>query len=66
MLVRCALGNDLTMGVEQTAFDKAQMNRALEVFIHIGLAILLVSACPLMLLPFISFIAWGIIIPVAA
>jgi len=51
---------------EQSAYDKAQKNRALEVSIHIGLAFLLVAACLLILLPFIPLITWGIIIAVAA
>ncbi len=54
------------MTFEQSAYDKAQKNRALEVSIHIGLAFLVVAACLLILLPFIPLIAWGIIIAVAA
>ena len=54
------------MTVEQAAYDKAQINRALEASIHIGLAFLLVAACLMILLPFIPLIAWGIIIAVAA
>lgn len=54
------------MSSTQLAYDKAQINRALEASIHIGLAILLVAACLLILLPFIPLIAWGIIIAVAA
>ena len=53
------------MSVEQAAYDKAQVNRALEASIHIGLAFLLVAACLMILLPFIPLIAWGIIIAVA-
>lgn len=54
------------MPPEQSAYDKAYMNRALEAFIHIGLAALLAAACLLIVLPFIPLIAWGIIIAVAA
>ena len=46
--------------------DRAQLNLALEASIHIGLAILLSTACLLILLPFIPLIAWGVIIAVAA
>ena len=51
---------------EQPAFAKAYVNRALEASIHIGLTVLLATACLLILLPFIPLIAWGIIIAVAA
>lgn len=54
------------MTTVQPAYDKAYVTRALEASIHIGLAILLVLACLLILLPFIPLIAWGIIIAVAA
>jgi predicted PurR-regulated permease PerM len=53
------------VSVEQVAYDEAQVNRALEASIHIGLAFLLVTACLVILLPFIPLIAWGIIIAVA-
>ena len=39
--------------------------RALEVFIHVGLFVLLVTACFLILRPFIPLIAWGIVIAIA-
>jgi predicted PurR-regulated permease PerM len=54
------------MPPEHPVYDKAYVNRALEVFIHIGLTVLLATACLLILLPFIPLIAWGIIIAVAA
>lgn len=54
------------MPPEQSSYDKAYVNRALEAFIHIGLTALLAAACLLILLPFIPLIAWGIIIAVAA
>ena len=50
----------------QLAYDKAQINQALEASIHIGLAILLTIACLFILLPFIPLLAWGVIIAVAA
>ena len=46
--------------------DRTQLNLALEASIHIGLAILLATACLLILLPFIPLITWGVIIAVAA
>ncbi|HEX8797023.1 MAG TPA: AI-2E family transporter, partial [Terriglobales bacterium] len=54
------------MTPEQSAYDRAYVNRALEASIHIGLAALLAAACLRILLPFIPLIAWGIIIAVAA
>ncbi len=54
------------MNVGQPAYDKAQVNRALEASIHIGLAFLLATACLLILRPFMPLLAWGIIIAVAA
>jgi predicted PurR-regulated permease PerM len=56
---------DSAVSVEQAAYDEAQVNRALEASIHIGLAFLLVAACLMILLPFVPLIAWGIIIAVA-
>ena len=53
------------MTIQQPAYDKAQLNLALEASIYIGLAILLAIACLLILLPFIPLLAWGIIIAVA-
>lgn len=48
------------------AYDKAHVNLALEISIHIGLAILLAAACILILRPFIPLLTWGIVIAVAA
>jgi len=48
------------------ADDQVQLNLALEASIHIGLAILLTTACLLILRPFIPLLTWGIIIAVAA
>ena len=53
------------MTFEQPTYDKAYINRALEASIHIGLTVLLATACLLILWPFIPLIAWGIIIAVA-
>ena len=48
------------------AYDRTQLNLALEIAIHIGLAILLATTCLLFLRPFIPLLAWGIIVAVAA
>ena len=53
------------MTIQQPAYDKTQLNLALEASIYIGLAILLAAACLLILLPFIPLLAWGLIIAVA-
>jgi predicted PurR-regulated permease PerM len=57
---------DSAVSAERIGYDEAEMSLALEAFIHIGLAFLLVAACYLILRPFIPLIAWGIIIAVAA
>src|SRR5580704_11418184 len=54
------------MTVEGLAKDRVQVNLALEVFIQIGLAALLVIGCLLILRPFIPLIMWGIIIAIAS
>ena len=51
---------------ERIAKDKAQTNQALEVFIQISLAALLVVGCLVILHPFMPLIMWGIIIAVAS
>jgi predicted PurR-regulated permease PerM len=48
------------------AYDRTQLNLALEISIQIGLAILLSAACILILRPFIPLLTWGIVISVAA
>jgi predicted PurR-regulated permease PerM len=53
------------MADPRLAYDKAQINQALETAIHIGLTALLVIACLLILKPFLPLIIWGIIIAVA-
>jgi predicted PurR-regulated permease PerM len=50
----------------QTAYDQAYVKLALEVFIQIGLVILLATACLLVMRPFVPLITWGVIIAVAA
>jgi predicted PurR-regulated permease PerM len=52
--------------VEGSTHDKIHMSQALETSIHIGLAFLLVTACLLILRPFLPLVTWGIIIAVAA
>jgi predicted PurR-regulated permease PerM len=45
--------------------DKSHLNRALEVFIHLTLFVLLAVTCFLILRPFIAMVAWGITIAIA-
>jgi predicted PurR-regulated permease PerM len=45
--------------------DKLHLSRALEVFIHFTLIALLVSACFVILRPFIAVVAWGLTIAIA-
>jgi predicted PurR-regulated permease PerM len=54
------------MAAEQPSYDKAQLDRAFEASIHIGLTVLLAAACLFILLPFAPLLTWGIIIAVAA
>jgi predicted PurR-regulated permease PerM len=54
------------MTAENTAFDRTRIDLALEASIHIGLAILLTTACLLILRPFVPLLTWGIIIAVSA
>ena len=54
------------MTVEGLAKGRVQVNQALEVFIQIGLAALLVVGCLLILRPFIPLIMWGVIIAIAS
>ena len=54
------------MTFAKLAYERTQLNLALEISIHIGLAILLTTACLLILRPFIPLLSWGIIIAVAA
>ncbi len=54
------------MALDPAVSTRASVNRAVEVSINVGLLILLVTACLLILYPFIPLVAWGIIIAVAA
>ena len=54
------------MTLQQDIFDKTYLSRALEVSIHVGLFVLLATACLLILRPFVPLTAWGIIIAIAA
>jgi len=51
--------------VATEAHSKDHVQRALEVAIHIGLLALLITACLLILRPFLPLVAWGIIIAIA-
>jgi predicted PurR-regulated permease PerM len=57
---------DSTVPASNPAYDKTRVAFALEIAIHIGLAILLAVACLLILRPFIPLLAWGVIIAVSA
>ena len=54
------------MTIQDATTAKTQVSLALDVAIHVGLAILLTASCLLILRPFLPLIAWGIIIGVAA
>src|SRR5215470_10612912 len=51
---------------ESNSGQDANLNRTLEVFIKLGLLILLAGVCLLILRPFVPLILWGIIISIAA
>jgi len=51
---------------QNSAFDRTRLDLALEASIHVGLAILLATACLLILRPFVPLLTWGIIIAVSA
>ena len=53
------------MTLQQDMLDKTYLSRALEVSIHVGLFILLATACLLILRPFLPLTAWGIVIAIA-
>jgi predicted PurR-regulated permease PerM len=53
------------MTSELSAREPDYVRRALEVSIHIGLIILLVTACLLILRPFLPLVVWGIIIAIS-
>jgi len=50
---------------EQSAQHKDYLNRAVEVLIRVGLVVLLVAACFQILRPFLSLIAWAIVVAIA-
>jgi predicted PurR-regulated permease PerM len=51
--------------MEELPMQHEYRRRALEVFIHIGLVVLLATACLMILRPFLPLIAWGIVIAIA-
>jgi hypothetical protein len=51
---------------QNNAFDRTRINLTLEASIHIGLAVVLATACLLILRPFVPLLTWGIIIAVSA
>ena len=53
------------MAPEQAASTRMIVNRGVEVSIHVGLLILLATACLVILYPFVPLLTWGIIIAVA-
>lgn len=53
------------MAAEQQPLDKSYVRRALEIAIHVGLLVSLVTACLMIMRPFLPLIAWGIIIAIA-
>ena len=53
------------MTTSQPAPDKSYLSRALEVFIHLSLIVLLAITCFLILRPFIAVVAWGLTIAIA-
>jgi predicted PurR-regulated permease PerM len=50
---------------DRPAPDKSHLNRAVEIFIHLGLIFLLTVACLRILSPFLAVVAWGLIIAIA-
>ena len=53
------------MSANRPTPEKSHLNRAVEVFIHVGLIFLLAAACLTILKPFIAVVAWGLIIAIA-
>ena len=53
------------MTAEQSIGDKEYIRRALEVTIYIGLVLVLIGACFRTARPFLSLIAWGVIIAIS-
>lgn len=53
------------MTMEQAPQNQKDLSRALEVSIHVGLVVLLTTACLAILRPFLPLVAWGIVIAIA-
>lgn len=53
------------IATEHHVYDTGYVNRAIEVFIHVGMVLLLTAACFFILRPFLAIIAWGIIVAIA-
>ena len=53
------------MATQQPLGTRDYVNRAVEVFIHVGLVVLLSATCFLILRPFLPLMAWGIIVAIA-
>ena len=53
------------MTAQNGAVERNRIDLALEASIHIGLAVLLTTACLLILRPFVPLVTWGVIIAVA-
>ncbi len=54
------------MNTEGPPLQPDYRRRALDVFIHVGLVVLLATACLAILRPFLPLIAWGVVIAIAA
>jgi len=53
------------VATEQPQNDEERKRRALDIFIHVGLVVLLATACLAVLRPFLPLITWGVIIAIA-
>lgn len=53
------------VAAEQHVYDTSYVNRAIEVFIHVAMVVLLTAACFFIVRPFLAIIAWGIIVAIA-
>lgn len=59
------MGSNCDVNTAELPPQHEYRRRALEVFIHVGLVVLLATACLLILRPFLPLIAWGIVIAIA-
>jgi predicted PurR-regulated permease PerM len=50
---------------EQGAAETNDLTRAIEVFIHVSMVVILTAACFFILRPFLPIIAWGVIVAIA-